>query len=133
MPAVEDQPSTDLKELMSLLHRDERQEVHDDNLEILAVIRSLGGSRSRYRRERHRALKRVVSEIYPTPRVTAATKLLLELKLIPGFSLDLTTVDERGRRLDFNMKVMRDEALRRVREERPLLLVGSPMCSAFST
>ena len=31
------------------------------------------------------------------------------------------------------MKVMRDEAFRRGREEKPLLLVGSPMCTAFST
>ena len=65
--------------------------------------------------------------------MTAAAKLMPELKLIPGFALDLTTVEERGRPWNFDQKVMRDEALRRVREEKPLLLIGSPMCTAFST
>ena len=116
-----------------MLHRDEKQEVRDTNQEILAVIRSLGGDRGRYRRERKRAIKHVVSEIYSPPRVTAATKLLPELRLIPGFALDLTTVNDKGEPWNFDLKVMRDEALRRVREEKPLLLVGSPMCTAFST
>ena len=56
-----------------------------------------------------------------------------ELKLIPGFALDLTTLDADGRRWDFDDKEMRDRALKRVREERPMLLIGSPMCTAFST
>ena len=41
--------------------------------------------------ERAKAVRAVVSEIYSPPRVTAASKLLPELKLIPGFALDLTT------------------------------------------
>ena len=101
--------------------------------EIMSIVKSLGGNSSKCRRQRSRVVRAVVSEIYSPPRVTAATKLLPELKLIPGFALDLTTTDEQGRRWDFNMKVMRDEAFRRVREEKPLLLVGSPMCTAFST
>ena len=67
--------------------------------------------------------------------MTAATKLLPELKIIPGFALDLTTADSDGQLWDFDKcsKVMRERALKKVREERPSLLVGSPMCTAFCT
>ena len=75
-----------------------------------------------------------MSEVYSPPRVTAAaTKLLPELRLIPGFALDLTTADVDGRLWDFDDKVMRERAMRKVKEERPQLLIGSPMCTAFST
>ena len=59
--------------------------------------------------------------------------MLPELKLIPGFALDLTTADADGKLWDFDDKVMRDRALQRIRTERPMLLIGSPMCTAFST
>ena len=78
-------------------------------------------------------MKAVVSEIYSPPRVTACIRLLPELRLIPGFALDLTTADSDGKLWDFDSKEMRERAMRRVKEERPLLLVGSPMCTAFST
>ena len=78
-------------------------------------------------------MKAVVLEIYSPPRVTAATKLLPELRLIPGFALDLTTADVDGALWDFDSKVMRDRAMKKVKEERPQLLIGSPMCTAFST
>ena len=74
-----------------------------------------------------------MSEIYPPPRVAAAIKHLPELRLMSGFSLDLTTADSDGCLWDFDSKMMRDRALKRIKEERPMLLVGSPMCTAFST
>ena len=73
---VEDKPETELNNLMALLHRDEKVQVESANREILVVIRSLGGDCGKYKRERARALKAVVSEIYSPPRVTAASKLL---------------------------------------------------------
>ena len=99
----------------------------------MSVIRSLGGDHQRYKRECKRAVQAIVSEIYSPPRVTAATKLLPELRLIPGFALDLTTADVDGALWDFDSKVMRDRAMKKVKEERPQLLIGSPMCTAFST
>jgi hypothetical protein len=78
-------------------------------------------------------LKAVVSEIYSPPRVTAAIKLLPELRLIPGFALDLTTADSDFKLWDFDSKEMCERAMRKVKEDRSLLLVGSPMCTAFST
>ena len=123
-----------MKELFSILQRDEKHEVMRNDQEIMAIIKSLGGDRGWYRRERTRALKAIVSEVYLPPRVTAAAaKLLLELRSIPGFAFDLTTAGVDGRLWDFDDKVMRERAIRKVKEERPQLLVGSPTCTACST
>jgi hypothetical protein len=99
----------------------------------MAVLNSLGADTAKYRRERSRSIRAVVSEIYYPPRVTAATKLLPELSIILGFALDLTTADTDGQLWDFDSKAMREQALQKVRDEKPLLLIGSPMCTAFST
>ena len=48
-------------------------------------------------------------------------------------ALDLTTADSDGKLWDFDDKVMRDRAMQKVKDERPLLVIGSPMCTAFST
>ena len=99
----------------------------------MSVINALGGSAGKYKRERTAAIRAVVSEIYSPPRVTAAAKLLPELKIIPGFALDLTVADSDGRLWDFDDVVVRDRARKRFFTERPMLVVGSPMCTAFST
>ena len=53
--------------------------------------------------------------------------------MIPGFARDLATADIDGQLWEFDSKVMRERALKNVREERLLLLIGSPMCTASST
>ena len=130
---VVETPEVELLELLNVVTRDVHDELKQNEKDIIGVVRAMGGCPNKYRRERRAALRAVVSEIYSPPRVTAAAKLLPELKIIPGFALDLTTADSDGRHWDFDDKTMRDRALQRVREERPLLLVGSPMCTAFST
>ena len=130
---VEEKPDTEFEKLVAVIQRDEREQVREANREIMAVIKSLGGDGHRYKRERAKAVRAVVSEVYSPPRITAASKLLPELKLIPGFALDLTTADTDGALWDFDSKVMRDRAMKKLKEEKPLLLVGSPMCTAFST
>ena len=130
---VIDHPEDDLRELMKVLGRADREEVLEANSEIMSVVRSLGGNDRKFRRERSRAIKAVVSEVYSPPRVTASVKLLPELRLIPGFALDLTTADVDGRLWDFDEKEMRDRAMAKVKQDRPQLLIGSPMCTAFST
>ena len=130
---VVETPEVELLELLNVVTRDVHDELKQNEKDIIGVVRAMGGCPNKYRRERRAALRAVVSEIYSPPRVTAAAKLLPELKIIPGFALDLTTTDSDGRHWDFDDKTMRDRALQRVREERPLLLVGSPMCTAFST
>ena len=121
----------DLKDLLAVLTRDVRDEVKKDEADIIATIRAMGGCAQSYRRERRRAVKAMVSEVYSPPRVTAACKLFPELKIIPGFAF--TTAVAGARAWDFDEKEMRDRALERVRREQPMLLVGSPMCTAFST
>ena len=55
-------------------------------------------------------------------------------KLAPGFALDLTVVGpEDGKSWDFNVKEKREKVCRMQREQRPILLIGSPMCTRFST
>ena len=55
------------------------------------------------------------------------------MKALPGYAFDLTTVDENGVPWDFDVPERREEAKRRIMEQKPMLLVGSPMCTAFST
>ena len=124
---------SDLSSLMNVLTRQEKDEVRESNAEIMSVVRALGGNDRKFRRDRSRALKAAVSEIYSPPRVTAAAKRLPELRVIPGFALDLTTADEDGSLWDFDSKVMRERAMAKVKSEKPQLLIGSPMCTAFST
>lgn len=133
MQEDEDASEAEFKELLSVMTREVKEEIREHEREIVATIRLLGGCEHQYRRKRRKALRSIVVEVYSPPRVTAATKLLPELKIIPGFALDLTTVDADGKLWDFDDKVMRDRALQRVKEERPMLLIGSPMCTAFST
>ena len=63
--------------------------------------------------------------IDPPTRVTVATKLLPELKIIPGFALDLITAGSDGRSWDFDV-VTTDQAWRGFAEERLMLPVGIP-------
>ena len=57
-----------------------------------------------------------------------------ELKLIPGMALDLTCIDpDDNLPCDFNVKEKREKALRLIRQQKPMLLIGSPMCTAWST
>ena len=123
----------DLQELFNVMTRDAVVQIRERNDEILNVVRALGGNTGKYQRERRAAIKAVVSEIYSPPRVTAAAKLLPELKIIPGFALDLTGADSDGRLWDVDDVVMRERVKQRLLTERPMLLVGSPMCTAFST
>ena len=71
----------------------------------------------------------VIAEVYSPPRlVLEAAKKGLK----PGWSLDLTTVDEKGNRWDFDRAEDRRHAKWLVEKFRPRVLIGSPMCTAFS-
>ena len=71
-----------------------------------------------------------VAEVYSPPR---RAEMASRMGLRPGWSLDFTTCDEQGRPWDFNCPAMRNVAVRKFLQDKPRLLVGSPMCSAFST
>ena len=72
-----------------------------------------------------------VAEIYSPPRVTAKAS---QFGLTPGFALDLTVndpVDDKP--WDFTDPAKRERARKLRRDTKPMLLIGSPMCKAFST
>ncbi len=98
----------------------------------MLLVQQFGGCKRGYARERRQAFNRTVSELFSPPRVAAATKLLPSLKLLPGLSFDLTTNDpDDGEPWDFDRPEKRSKCRRIVREQRPILVVGSPMCRAF--
>ena len=84
---VED-AEADLRELMAVMTRDVKEDIKNHDSEIIAVVRAMGGSVGKYRRERQKGIRAIVAEVYSPPRVIAATTLLLELNLIPWFALD---------------------------------------------
>ena len=70
-----------------------------------------------------------VSEINSPPRVCAIAS---KYGTRAGFSLDLTVLNDEGIPWDFDRPGMRLKAKRLVMETKPKLLIGSPMCRAFS-
>ena len=86
-----------LDDLLAVMTRDIKDEVKQEEADIIATIRAMGGCTESYGKERQRAVKAVVSEVYSPPRVTAACQLLPELEVILGFAFDPTTSDADGR------------------------------------
>ena len=123
----------DLREIVQLYNVEEREAAVRRQREILSVVESLGGDRRAYGRERARKARAIISELYSPPRISALARELPQYGIAPGLALDLTTTNSRGEPWDFSKKAMRDEAERLVDEQAPLLLVGTPMCTAFST
>ena len=121
-----------MRDLMKMMNQAEAEETRELDREIMSIVKSLGGNSSKYRRERSRAVRAVVSEIYSPPRVSAVAKLCPSDGILPGFALDLTTNDHDGRCWDFDEEEMRKRAWAKIEEEQPMLLIGSPMCTAFS-
>ena len=58
-----------LRDLLRMLDQAAQAEARKDNQEILSLISDLGGNATRYKRERSKAMRAVVSEIYSPPRV----------------------------------------------------------------
>ena len=95
------------------------------------MLQQFGGG-AKFRRVRATQARRMVSEVFSPPRITSMMRLVPDLKLVPGFALDLTTCDpDDGMPWNFDVKAKRDKARRLVQEQRPLFLIGSPDCTAF--
>ena len=67
-----------------------------------------------------------VAEIYSPPRVA---KMATQLGMRAGWSLDLATHDRDGQAWEFRKKEMRNRAMRKINKDKPLLIVGIPMCT----
>ena len=70
-----------------------------------------------------------VSELFSVPRVTKLMRPSMSLG--KGLTFDLQG-DADGRSWDFLKAADRHEALARIREQKPYLVIGSPPCTAFS-
>ena len=82
--------------------------------------------------DKHTALDSIdVAEFYSPARVVAAAKSA-GLNVSDDFIMDSTTVDENGDRWDFDLKRMRTKAMRKVRDEKPGVVIGSAMCTGWS-
>ena len=71
-----------------------------------------------------------VAEVYSPPRITEMAR---KLGMRPGWALDLTATDEDdGTHWDFSLEAKREKAKALVKQDRPTMLVMSPMCGPFS-
>jgi hypothetical protein len=98
------------------------------------LLQQLGSSGRSFKRENRAACKRLVSEMYSPPRVTAEIRRMKHRHLLPGFALDLTVVDpDDGMPWDFSQSGKRQKARELRRKQRPYMLIGSPECKEFSS
>jgi hypothetical protein len=97
-------------------HKPDRKTLHDGVKKMNAALAKEGFEYS-------------IMEAYSPKRVTGMGELM---GLIPGMSLDLTENDVDGQPWDFNIADKRERAMRLVKSKKALLLIGSPMCAAFS-
>ena len=118
--------------------RQAKPEVKDDesiDAEIcLLMVENMGGHQRSFHRERSKAFRRVVSEVCSPPRLTSMIGEMAKQGLGPGFALDLSCIDpDDNEPWDLSIPAKQQKALKMVREQKPLFLVGSPCCRAFSS
>ena len=106
---------------------------HDE--EAMALVNQLGMVVRQRRRPRFdRRRKYTVSEVYSPPRITQEIARTRPAHLSPGLALDLTVNDpDDGQPWDFTVPAKRIKARKLLQRSKPMLLIGSPMCTAFST
>ena len=105
----------------------------DELKELCELSETLGDSEEAFRDRARDYIKASVAEIYSPPRVTKAATVLPRLGKEPGATLDITTSDERDIPWDFTKDEMKRKAEKLLDETKPDLLVGSPMCTKFSS
>ena len=130
---AEEEEEIDLRDMVMLFQVEEREAARQRQKEVIDVVASLGGDARAFRRELARRARAIVAEFYSPPRVSALAKELPSYGIAPGLALDLTVPDENGEPWDFSKPRMRAKAERLLDEQMPTLLIGTPMCTPFST
>ena len=125
--AIQQPDGDDLREIMKLFDVKDRTDKRPQVEKLALAIDSLGGERRAYIRERAQAARAIVAGVYSPPRVTAAAGRLPKYGLQPGFALDIALDDKTGKPYDFSIKSQREKAERKLDEQQPLLLIGTPM------
>ena len=115
---------------------DDRDEEMTSLVQDLRCMEMIGNittpSTGRQRRDTRRSFRRLVSEVYSLPRVTKMLSAMPRSMLAPGLALHITCNDpDDGQPWDFDRKEKRDKALKLLRRQKPLFLIGSPMCTAW--
>ena len=132
-PPCDSEAEDDMQQMLNVIEQEEY--VHNEFVECAAetvrIVAALGSQGVGYKRERRRAVQRMVAEVYSAPRVTKALKLMPSLELVLGFARDLSGNDEEGQAWDFTRADMREKAKALVLREKPFVLIGSPPCTAF--
>ena len=73
--------------------------------------------------------RNLVTEVYSPPRVV---RFVDKHGLKPGHSTDIKCCDEQGRPWDLNEHQQRNKLIQLVVQTKPILVIGSPMCTMFS-
>ncbi len=100
------------------------------------LLQQFGSYGRNCRRETRASCTRIVSEMYSPPRVTAELRRSKKRfrNVFLGSAFDLTVNDPADNQpWDFSKPVKQERARRIMREQRPYMLIGSPMCTHFST
>ena len=115
-----------------LRKRIKTEAVKSEDEDIVQILAVLGADPGSYRREKKQAVRRLVSEVYSPPRVTELLRHMSNHGLTPGLALDLTCIDpEDGKPWDFDVTEKREKARRLLRQQKPLFLIGSPVCTRW--
>ena len=72
----------------------------------------------------------LVTEVYSPPRVV---KFARKHKLVVGHSIDITCNNDKGEPWDLDDNSKRHQLIQLVVDTKPALIIGSPMCTMFST
>ena len=70
-----------------------------------------------------------VAEVYSFPRIT---RMVEQRGLRAGWALDLTICVDDGRFWDFDQFEMGNRAVHKLLRSKPILLIGSPTCTAYN-
>ena len=98
----------------------------DDGISEI-LLQQLGSSGRSFNREKRASCRRLVSEMYSPPRVTAEIRRMNHRHFLLGFALDLTVVDpEDCLQRDFSQAGEREKATQMRRRQRPYMLICSP-------
>ena len=65
-----------IRESATVMTEDLRDEIRCHDSDIIAIVRAMGGSTSKYKREPKKAIKAIVAEVHSPPRIAAAIKFL---------------------------------------------------------
>lgn len=100
--------------------------------DLMSMMMNLGTASKSHKRDGRAARRQAVSEMHLPPGVARPISPMPSLRLVPGFALDLTCIDpDEGMPWDFDIESKQINALELVRTQKPVMLIGSPMCTGW--